>query len=96
MKAALLAFAESSSVAWGSHPRPTLTNYGHALSTYWWVILAGMAVLSGQPHSVAAELDQREGRLIFRIAKGTSVFRAANGNAVPCQQPKCGHNKQAA
>jgi len=45
MKATLLAFAEFSSVAWALHPWPTLTDYGHAVSAYWWAILAGMAVL---------------------------------------------------
>lgn len=45
MNAAVLAFAEFSSVAWGSHPWLTLTDYGRVLSAYWWAILAGMAVL---------------------------------------------------
>jgi hypothetical protein len=45
MKIALLALAEFPNVAWGS-PWATLTNYGRALSAYWWLILAGMAVLS--------------------------------------------------
>ncbi len=44
MKAAVLAFAKFSSVAWGSHQWPMLTDYGHALFAYWWAILAGIAV----------------------------------------------------
>lgn len=45
MKTTLLALAEFSGVAWGSHQWPTLTDYGRALSAYWWAILVGMAVL---------------------------------------------------
>jgi hypothetical protein len=45
MKTTLLVFAEFCHVAWGSLPWPTLTNYGHAVSAYWWVLLAGMGVL---------------------------------------------------
>ena len=45
MKTTLLVFAEFCHVAWGSLPWPTLTNYGRAVSAYWWVLLAGMAVL---------------------------------------------------
>jgi hypothetical protein len=45
MKTTLLVFAEFCHVAWGSFPWPTLTNYGRAVSAYWWVLLAGMAVL---------------------------------------------------
>src|ERR1035438_10441485 len=45
MNIALLALAEFLNAAWGSHPWLTLTDYGHAVSAYWWVILAGIAVL---------------------------------------------------
>jgi hypothetical protein len=45
MKVPILAFVEFSSVVWGSHSWATLTGYGHAVSAYWWAILAGMAVL---------------------------------------------------
>ena len=45
MKTALLALAEFPGVALGLHPWLTLTDYGHAVSAYWWVILAGIAVL---------------------------------------------------
>jgi hypothetical protein len=45
MKTTLLVFAESRHVAWASFPWPTLTNCGRAVSAYWWVLPAGMAVL---------------------------------------------------
>ena len=45
MKTALLALAEFPGVALGLHPWLTLTDYRHAVSAYWWVILAGIAVL---------------------------------------------------